>query len=219
MVTRFIRTALTASLVLLCVATGTAAQSPTRTTRLSAYFPAGESQRGEKLAAACGPCHSAAGPPLGDPPVLAPRLRHQRSSAIFYALQDYKSGRRRNLVMHPIAGSLSDQDMRDLSVYLAGDRTPIPKASLTEAHDQAASVCAFCHGETGLGEMDGYPVLAGQYLDYLEKALADYRSGSRSDPTMSVIAKEITKTQAHAIAQYFAAYDVLESIPTAAPTP
>jgi cytochrome c553 len=182
-------------------------------TRPSAYFPAGDPERGRTLALQCEACHVDSAPAVGDPPVHAPRLRHQRASAIFYALQDYKTRRRDSAVMRTIAAPLDDQQMRDLAVYLAGERTPIPKPALTAAHDRSAAVCGFCHGETGLGEMDGYPVLAGQHLDYLEKALADYRSGSRSDPTMSAIVKRISPREARELAEYFSAYSALESIP------
>ncbi len=208
-----------ASLLCLFLPTRDGAQSPASVTRLSAYFPAGDPQRGGKLAASCAPCHAAAAPPLGDPPVRAPKLRHQRMSAIFYALQDYKTGRRRDPVMRAIAEPLGDQEMRDLAVYLAGAPAPIPKAMLTRAHARAADLCAFCHGETGLGEMDGYPVLTGQELGYLEKALGDYRSGSRSDLTMMVIAREISPGEAHDLAAYYAVYAGLESIPAEAAAP
>ena len=143
----------------------------------------------------------------------APRLRHQRASTVFYALQDYKAQRRKSVLMQAIVTPLNDQQMRDLAVYLAGEPAHVPKPALSATHDQAGSICAFCHGETGMGEMDGYPVLAGQHVDYLQKALADYRSGSRSDPTMSAIVKLITPREAHDIAEYFAAYTGLESIP------
>jgi len=218
-ITTHSRALLTLAIGLLCLVSGLGAQTPARSTRVSAYFPAGDAQRGENLAMGCVACHKAAVPPLGDPPVHAPSLRHQRASAIFYALQDYRSGQRHDPVMRPIAASLDDQQMRDLAIYLAGKPAPIPKASLTGAHDQAASVCAFCHGETGLGEMDGYPVLAGQYLDYLDKAFSDYRTGSRSNPTMSAIARKFTAQQAHDLAAYYASYSALEPIPLEAPSP
>jgi cytochrome c553 len=116
--------------------------------------------------------------------------------------------------MGPVAESLSDQDMRDLSVYLAGSRLASPpKPVSSAAHNLAGSICGFCHGETGLGLMDGYPVLAGQHRDYLEKALADYRSGARKDPTMAGIVRQITQQQAAELAAYFSAYPALESIP------
>ena len=214
-----IRAASGVFIALLCVAYCVSAESLPPTTRLSAYFPQGDAQRGEVQARVCVPCHAAASPAMGAPPIHAPKLRHQRASAIFFALQDYKSGRRDNKIMRAVAASLNDQDMRDLSVYLAADRAAIPKASFTAAHDQAASLCAFCHGETGLGEMDGYPVLAGQQLDYLEQALADYRSGARSDPTMSVLIKKITEKQSRDIAEYYAAYTALESMAAPAPIP
>lgn len=203
--------ALALGVLTLTVSVGAESPAPASATRPSAYFPAGDPQRGQRLATACVSCHAAEAPPLGDPPVHAPLLRHQRVSAIFYGLQDYKSGQRADPVMRAIAATLDEQEMRDLAVYLAGNPAPIPKPSLGGMHDQVASICAFCHGETGLGELDGYPVLTGQYLDYLDKALAAYRNGSRLNPTMSVIARKFTAQQAHELAAYYASYPGLES--------
>lgn len=47
--------------------------------------------------------------------------------------------------------------------------------------------CAACHGENGDKPLaPDYPMLAGQYRDYLEQALMAYRDGRRTQPIMSM---------------------------------
>ena len=58
-------------------------------------------------------------------------------------------------------------------------------AQAAGAAPQKAEVCAACHGadfNTPISE--DIPRLAGQYPDYLARALADYKSGVRKNPLM-----------------------------------
>lgn len=53
------------------------------------------------------------------------------------------------------------------------------------AGKQKAAACAACHGADGNKTLDGtYPRLAGQYPDYLAKALREYKSGKRKNLVM-----------------------------------
>ncbi|MFN3964032.1 c-type cytochrome [Silanimonas lenta] len=55
-----------------------------------------------------------------------------------------------------------------------------------EATPEGGQSCASCHLEGGSKSIDGNtPLLAGQYADYLEKALKDYRSGARVNVLMN----------------------------------
>ena len=48
-----------------------------------------------------------------------------------------------------------------------------------EAGRKAAAACAACHGPDGKSPTDpNAPMLAGQYADYLRKALRDYQTGA-----------------------------------------
>ena len=60
--------------------------------------------------------------------------------------------------------------------------------------DKLAS-CAACHGEDGNKPLaPDYPVLAGQYKDYLEAALKAYRSGRRQHPIMNMQVETLALT-------------------------
>jgi cytochrome c553 len=50
---------------------------------------------------------------------------------------------------------------------------------------KAAQVCAACHGPEGNKPSDPtQPILAGQYYDYLVRALTDYKISRRNNPIM-----------------------------------
>jgi cytochrome c553 len=52
--------------------------------------------------------------------------------------------------------------------------------------------CAACHGEDGRGIAPNFPVLAGQYADYLVHALKQYRSGERNNALMAPMATNLS---------------------------
>jgi cytochrome c553 len=64
--------------------------------------------------------------------------------------------------------------------------------------------CIDCHGAEGNAPIDpSYPILAGQYVDYLAYALESYRNGSRDHVMMSMQAKDLTDQQIADLAAYF----------------
>ena len=78
-----------------------------------------------------------------------------------------------------------------------------------EATPEGGQSCASCHLEGGAKSIDGNtPLLAGQYADYLEKALKDYRSGARVNVLMNaqVSATEGANKLSDADIQNIAAY-------------
>jgi cytochrome c553 len=68
----------------------------------------------------------------------------------------------------------------------------------------ADAQCAACHGKDGKTPTDpSYPTLAGQYPDYLLKALNDYHKGLRKNPIMGAIAKPLTKADMQNLSAYY----------------
>ena len=47
-----------------------------------------------------------------------------------------------------------------------------------------------------------YPKLAGQYVDYLEKALRDYQTGARKNAIMAGLAKPLSRDDIRNLAAY-----------------
>jgi cytochrome c553 len=66
--------------------------------------------------------------------------------------------------------------------------------------------CAACHGKDGKSPIDPtYPKIAGQYADYMAKALLDYQTGARKNPIMAGIAKPLSKKDIENVSAYFGA--------------
>ncbi len=68
---------------------------------------------------------------------------------------------------------------------------------------KAEQVCKTCHGMDGVGIDDTYPKLAGQYADYMERALLDYRSGARKNAIMAGFAATLTDEDIANVALYY----------------
>jgi cytochrome c553 len=73
-----------------------------------------------------------------------------------------------------------------------------------EAGRAKARMCAVCHGEFGVSVVPNAPSLAGQPAIYLAEQLKAYRSGKRSDETMSVVAKPLTDADIADLTAWFA---------------
>ncbi len=73
---------------------------------------------------------------------------------------------------------------------------------------KAAQVCAACHGAEGNKPTDpSQPILAGQYYDYLVRALTDYKIGRRNNPIMKGFAGQLSKQDIEDLAAWFATQD------------
>ena len=69
---------------------------------------------------------------------------------------------------------------------------------------KAAQVCATCHGPDGnKPSAPDQPVLAGQYYDYLVRALTDYKNGRRTNPIMKGFAAQLSKDDIEDVAAWF----------------
>ena len=54
----------------------------------------------------------------------------------------------------------------------------------SDAGKKKSTTCAACHGANGVSASPDFPNLAGQYEDYLVKALSHYKNGKRKNPIM-----------------------------------
>ncbi len=71
---------------------------------------------------------------------------------------------------------------------------------------KAAATCFTCHGENGAKPIaPNYPVLAGQYANYLEHAITEYKEGKRKNPIMGAQAAALSKEDIHELAVFFGA--------------
>jgi cytochrome c553 len=84
----------------------------------------------------------------------------------------------------------------------AGLASAAPHGNVVAGQKKAAP-CAACHGD-GNKTLDAtYPKLAGQYPDYLVKALSEYRSGKRQNAIMAGQAKALSDQDIADLAAWF----------------
>jgi cytochrome c553 len=76
-------------------------------------------------------------------------------------------------------------------------------ADLAAGQAKAKEICQACHGMDGNSPTADYPKLAGQYPDYLAKALRDYKDGKRKNPIMAGMAAPLTPQDIDNLAAYY----------------
>jgi cytochrome c553 len=90
-----------------------------------------------------------------------------------------------------------------IAAALAGALASAQAADVAKGEQLAQAQCAACHGKDFASPVDpSYPKLAGQYSDYLEKALRDYQSGARKNPVMGGLAKPLSRADIRNVAEY-----------------
>ncbi len=73
---------------------------------------------------------------------------------------------------------------------------------------KVARVCAACHGINGIAKMPDAANLAGQNPDYLVRQLVAFRSGTRKNDTMSLLAAGLTDAQIADVAAYYGRIEI-----------
>ena len=164
--------------------------------------------------AVCAACHGAD----GNSAIAAnPKLSQQHPEYLVKQLQEFKSGKRNNAVMKGFAAALSDDDMRNISYWVASKPA---KAGFAKDKDLVAmgeriyrggiadrniAACAGCHSPNGAGIPAQYPRLAGQHADYTVSQLNMFRDGSRSNSLqMTQVAAKLNDKEIKAVSDYIA---------------
>jgi cytochrome c553 len=78
---------------------------------------------------------------------------------------------------------------------------------------KARAACQTCHGENGSATLAGVPNLSGQQKEYLVEQLRAYRSGSRRNEQMSIIAKPLTDSDIDNVAEWYSSMKVTVEMP------
>lgn len=133
------------------------------------------------LANACAGCHGTGGASVGP---SMPSLAGQSKLAIVESMQAFKSGARPSTVMGRLAKAYSDADFEAMAGYFASQK-PFPPSASADAAKAARGAelherhCARCHVDDGKEIKDNSPILAGQWVKYLEIQMQDYAAGRR----------------------------------------
>ena len=81
------------------------------------------------------------------------------------------------------------------------------------AGQKKSTTCAACHGPDGNAVIPATPSLAGQYSDYLEQALKEYRSGARQNPVMNGMSIGLSDQDIADLAAWFSSQEGLNILP------
>jgi cytochrome c553 len=168
----------------------------------------------------CVACHGADGT---SPLANFPHIAGQNPEYIEKQIVNFKKGLREDPTMTAMAASVPDEEVANVAAWFAQQqiRTPATPAQdksadvitrgkkLWRAGDLARGVpaCAACHGASGHGIPAQYPRLAGQFPEYIETQLKNFRTETRTnDPEsmMQVIAGKLSDKDIEAVSHYAA---------------
>lgn len=164
--------------------------------------------------AICAACHTADGS-RGSP--ANPILQGQHPEYLVKQLAEFKSGKRDNAVMKGFAGTLGEDDMRNVAAFYGSKQAKAGFAKNKDLvllgekiyrggiADRSIPACAACHSPNGAGIPAQYPRLSGQHADYTEAQLVAFRSGARKNSAqMMDVAAKLNDREIKAIADYIA---------------
>ena len=134
------------------------------------------------LAYTCAGCHGTDGSSAGP---SSPSIAGMDPEVFIDAMQDYKADERNSTIMNRIAKGYSDQQIVGMAEFFAVQQLraqpqqhdPAKAALGAELHEK---YCEKCHEEGGRPGDSG--TLAGQWMPYLEFAMADFVAGRRDWP-------------------------------------
>lgn len=162
----------------------------------------------------CVACHAADG---NSNTPANPKLAGQHPEYLAKQLKEYKSGKRQNAIMQGFAAALSDDDMRNISFWLAAQKPTTGFASDPELArlgeriyrggiaDRQIAACAGCHSPNGAGIPSQYPRLAGQHAEYTDAQMRAFRDGVRNNNSqMTGVAAKLNDREIKAVSDYIA---------------
>lgn len=176
---------------------------------------AGSAEAGQAKSVTCAACHGMDGNSLNPE---WPSLAGQHEGYLIKALQTFRSGERKNVLMSGMAMPLTDEDIRDLSAYFAKQKRKgnVADPGLVTAgerlyrggnKDTGVPACLACHGPTGQGNpAAGWPSIGGQHATYAAAQLVAYRSKQRATDgdtqMMRNVASALTDDDIKAVTSY-----------------
>ena len=171
---------------------------------IAAPATAQDTEKGKEILAVCAACHGDKG--QGGKRGEYPRIAGQPEKFTATQLQAFRARKRLNIPMYPYTQEreLPDEDIRDIAAYLAtiklstkmpefkGDEDALTRLQMVDKVMIVPRVegdivnggrvyqeeCAECHGKTGMGR-GHFPMLVGQYTNYLQKQIDAYLKGER----------------------------------------
>jgi cbb3-type cytochrome c oxidase subunit III len=177
--------------------------------------------KGQQVASqVCAACHGADGNATAGP--ANPKLAGQHADYLYKQLvnfvpKDGKPAERANAIMQGFAQQLSDEDKRNVSAFYATQAKKPSAAKDKQLVELGQTIfragipakdvpsCAGCHGPAGTGMPAQYPRIAGQWAEYTESQLVQFRGGQRKNSAqMTAIAARMSDLEIKAVSDYIA---------------
>lgn len=161
----------------------------------------GDQAAGKIAAAACASCHGARGV---SPAPADPSLAGQDAQYLVAALKAYKDGSRAHEMMKAAASALDDAGTINVAAFYAAQTPQAPKVTKPLSIAELAQKCDRCHGTDGNSTDPRLPTLAAQRVEYLEKVLTAYRTGTRKSPQMAAMSAVLGEVDVQGLAAHYA---------------
>jgi cytochrome subunit of sulfide dehydrogenase len=159
------------------------------------------------LANACAGCHGTLGASAG---LSMPTLAGQSKKAFVESMKDFKTGTRPATVMGRLAKGYTDEEIEAMADFFSNQEAhPYDQLVDTKKAEKGALLqekhCARCHLDDGKDVKDDAPVMAGQWLQYLQIQMGEYLSGKRKmSEKMAEKVKPLSPEDMDAIAHFYA---------------
>jgi sulfide dehydrogenase cytochrome subunit len=161
----------------------------------------------QMLSHACAGCHGTNGGSAG---LTMPSLASQSKTSITEAMKKFKSGERPSTVMGRLAKGYSDAEIDLMAEYFSKQKfhattQPVDAAKVRKGADLQEANCSRCHLYDGKEGKDDTPVMASQWLGYLQMQMSLYQSGVRKMPEkMAEKVKPLSKEDLDALLHFYA---------------
>ncbi|MEW5942798.1 MAG: c-type cytochrome [Pseudomonadota bacterium] len=163
------------------------------------------------LSNTCAGCHGTNGISAGP---NTPTLAGQPAAYLVESMKKFKSGERPSSIMGRLARGYTDADFAAMAEFFS-KREFVPARQKFDAAKAAEGEllhqqnCRKCHTEGGSQEKDNEEdsdgILAGQWKEYLDLALDEFRSGKRPTPDkMADKIRGLSREQLDALTHYYA---------------
>lgn len=133
------------------------------------------------LSNACAGCHGTLGASAGP---SMPSLAGQSKVSIVESMKGFKSGTRPSTIMGRLAKGYSDAEFEAMGDFFSKQKPVaavqnLDRAKIAKGQEVHEKSCARCHVEDGKEPKDTSPIVANQWLKYLQIQMDDYASGRR----------------------------------------
>jgi cytochrome c553 len=183
--------------------------------------PKADPARGKAIAeTVCIACHGLDG---NSQITMYPHIAGQNQDYLKKQISDFKTGLREDPSMTAMVATVPKEEVANVAAWFARQSFNKPAAPAAETSDEVIArgqqlwragdaargvpACAACHGVSGRGLPAQYPRLAGQFPEYTETQLKNFRLQTRAnDPEsmMRVIADKLSDNDIKAVSQYAA---------------